>query len=378
MIRGEIKILKAVIEAVVHKITVESIEIDGVFSTVNTCNTLYLNTGKVLTIGGVKYRVTEFVINEYFTLKPLRGTSTIDPSLTEITIPNPRFYDGTPRRVQIENLNDKKSPDYQSPIIWLLMWVEIKGAEDKNSSYIRSTIEGANLFFLDDCDHADWNQEDHRVEVWEPMENEMWHIFRALEARPDIFDKDIQEPDRRYHSNFGTYLTNKGYENTILTGAWSGVQAILDIPYITDPCDCDNIEVCRPSRLLFDGVLAETVVSGGDINVIIENQDGDTPDYDYDSVTDILTVQTGGGSDPVTLTFNTDPITSTPAGQAKAISFKNSAGTNIGTETIDTANVFEAVQADMVMPIYVSPDLVTVVDTVTIVAGVVPNFTIDC
>lgn len=338
MIRGEIKILKAVIEAVVHKITVDSIVIDGLYSTVNTCNTLYLNTGKILTIDAVKYRVTEFVLNEYFILKAVKGTSTINPALTEITIPNPRFYDGTPRRVQIENLNDKEQPNYQSPIIWLLTWVEILPPEDKNTSYIRSTIQGANIFFLDDCNPKDWNQEDHRVEVWEPMENEMWHIFRTLEARTDIFDKDIQEPRRRFHSNFGTYLTNKGYENTILTGAWSGVQATLDIPYITDPCDCDEIIVCAPARLLLDGVTAETIDAGSDLNVIIENQDGDTPDYSYDTDTDVLTVQTGGGGD-VTMTFNTDPVTSTPAGDSKAITVRNSDLDPIGTASTDTANV---------------------------------------
>lgn len=290
MIRGEIGLLKEVIEAIVHTIEVDSITISTVYSTVNTCNTLYLNTGTELTIDGTKYRITEFVLNESFTLKAVRGTTTLDTSITEITIPNPRFYDGTPRRAQAEALNDQKVPGYQTPIIWALTWVEIKGPEDKRTSYIRSTIEGLNLFFLDFCKHEDWNQQDHRTEVWEPMENEMWHIFKALELRTDIFSRDIQEPDRRFHSNFGTYLTNKGYDNTILTGAWSGVQAILDIPYIIDPCGCENIVVCAPARFLIEGVTEETIIAGGDLNITIEDQDGNPVDYSYDATTNKLII----------------------------------------------------------------------------------------
>jgi len=122
------------------------------------------------------------------------------------------------------------------------------------------------------------------------MENEMWHIFKALELRTDIFSRDIQEPDRRFHSNFGTYLTNKGYDNTILTGAWSGVQAILDIPYIIDPCGCENIVVCAPARFLIEGVTEETIIAGGDLNITIEDQDGNPVDYSYDATTNKLII----------------------------------------------------------------------------------------
>lgn len=341
MIRNEIGIFKAVVEAVVHEITVDSIVIDGVYSTVYTCNTLYLNIGKRITIGATKYKVTEFVINESFTLKAVKGTSTIDPALTSITIPNPIFYDGTPRRIQAENLNDKKVPDYQSPIICLVSLVRIKPPEDKFTSYVTSTIEGANIFFLDDCDYADWNQEDHRINIWQPMENELNHIFRALEARTDIFDRNIQKPERIFHSNFGTYLTNKGYENTIFTGAWSGVQAIFDIPYVIEPCECDEVIICAPSRFLLDGVTVETLTAGSDLNVLVKNQLGNTPEYSYDDETNILEVQTGGDCDPVSVTFNTVPVTSTPAGETKAVEIVSSLDNPVGDVIVDDAGTLK-------------------------------------
>lgn len=304
MIRNEIGLFKEVVEAVVHKLTVTEITLTATHAKIYTCNTLYLNPGKIITITGVRYRVTSFLINEWIEVKPVKGTTLPATNITEITIPNPKFYDGTPKRAQIENLNDKNVADYQGPIIWLLMWLEIKGPEDKRTSYIRSTIEGANLFFLDDCEPADWNQEDHRINVWQPMENELDHIFRALEARPDIFSRDIQRPDIRPHSNFGTYLTNKGYENTILTGAWSGIQAILDIPYIIDPCGCSEVTVCGPVRVVMNEVAVDEIPANSDYNLTIVDTNGDDPLESYDDVTKTAVVAAAGGSTPVDITVN--------------------------------------------------------------------------
>lgn len=295
--RGEIQLLKQVIEAVVHKIFVDEVEIIGQTAKIYTCNTLYLNTGKLITIEDIEYRVDSFIINEYIIVSPRTAGDDLPPTdLEDFTIPNPRYYDGTPKRAQIENLNDKETAGYQGPIIWFLMWVEIAPPDDVRFSKVRSTIQGANIFYLDDCNEQDWNQEDHQTEVWGPQENEMWHIHNALKARSDIFDRDINDPARRYHSNFGTYLTNKGYEKTILTGAWSGVQAIVDIPYIIDPCECESVQVCRPVRFLIESVTQQEINAGGDLNLTIEDQDGNTPDYSYDVNSATLTVQTGGGS----------------------------------------------------------------------------------
>lgn len=297
MNRSEIDILKEVVDAIVYKITVTQVELLTGAAKIYTCNTIYLNTGKIITIDSVKYRITEFLDNTYIIVKPVKGTTLPSTSLTEFTVDNPIFYDGTPRRVQIENVNDKEKPDYQGPIIWLLNWVDILPPEDKRTSIVRSTIQEANLFFLDDCNREDWNQEDHRKEVWKPMENLMWIVYKALEQRQDIFHRDIQQPERRFHANFGEYLTNKGYDGTILTGAWSGVQATLDIPFIIDICDdCEKIEICKPARFLIEGTTVETIPAGGDLNITIEDQDGNTPDYDYDPSNGTLTVQTGGAS----------------------------------------------------------------------------------
>lgn len=313
MIRNEIGLFKEVVEAVEHKLTVTEITVTATHAKIYTCNTLYLNTGKIITglLPSVttKYRITSFVINEYIEVKPVKGTTLPATNITEITIPNPHFYDGTPRRVQAENLNDKKD-NYQGPIIWLLTWVKIKGPENKRTSYVRSTIEGANIFFLDDCNPADWNQEDHRIEVWQPMENEMRHIFKALEARPDIFSRDINEPDVTPHSNFGVYLTNKGYENTILTGDWSGIQATLDIPYIIDPCDCEKVVVCRPARLQINSTTVDSIPAGSDFNLNVEDTDGNNPVVSYDDITHTLVTE-AAGTTSINITNSNDTFSAT-------------------------------------------------------------------
>lgn len=96
---------------------------------------------------------------------------------------------------------------------------------------------------------------------------------------------------------------------------------------------------CLPVNFLIDGVQSEVIQSGTDFDLTIENQDGNTPDYAYNSATDTLTVQTGGGDcNPVTMTFNTDPITSSPSGGSKAIVVRNSDLDPVGFAAVDTAS----------------------------------------
>lgn len=103
---------------------------------------------------------------------------------------------------------------------------------------------------------------------------------------------------------------------------------------------------CDPVTLSLDTDVIASITSGDSYNITLEDADGNPVVWIYDAPTKTLTIQLGT-CDPVTFTFNGDTITPTPSGEAKAILFKNSAGTNLGVVTTDTANTFKATASDI-------------------------------
>jgi len=80
-----------------------------------------------------------------------------------------------------------------------------------------------------------------------------------------------------------------------LAGTFSGVQAILDIPYIIDPCDCEKVQVCKPVRFLINGESKQNITSGTDFDLTVEDESGNDPVVSYDITTKKLIVLNGGG-----------------------------------------------------------------------------------
>jgi hypothetical protein len=272
MVRQEITILEQILDNIVHTILVDSVENTDDTSIIYTCNTLYLNTGKFVTINDVEYKVESFVLNTSLTLSPVDSDELVDEATESFIIDTPNFYHGTPRRATIENEQDQEV-FYQGPMIWLLEWVDILPPENKDSSLVRSTIAGANFFFLDDCNNEDWNADDHYREIIDPMENELNYIFSALDLRLDIFG-ELTPPKRRPHVDFGSYITDRGYDKTLLTGRLSGYQATMDLPFVIDPCECDElINICSPVTLTINGVSFDDLPAGTNkvIQVVDQN-----------------------------------------------------------------------------------------------------------
>ncbi len=135
-----IKILEELIETTAHTIKVSSVvdNGDGTF-TLYVNFTYYLNTLKSVTIDGIKYRVTAFVLNESLTLK-----GSIIPTETEFDIDPPEFRHGTPQKVDGE-IENKTTKSY--PIIWLLEFLKI----DYNDNFEITTTAtpSLNLFPID-------------------------------------------------------------------------------------------------------------------------------------------------------------------------------------------------------------------------------------
>lgn len=337
---GEILILRDLIEALIHTVTVDSIDDDDE-TKVYVCNTYYLHTGSFFTIDDVKYTVQSFKINAWIKL----DVALPDPTAT-FDIPIPSFYHGTPHAATEETTEAANVPGYQGPIIWLLEWVDIAGPADEFTSAVRSTIVGGNLFFLDDCNFADWDTDKHHEELVIPMQNEFDFVLSAIKNRLDIFG-DLNTSQRRIrpHADFGRYLNDEGYVGTLLAARMSGIQVIMDIPYIIDLgcCTDSEIKLCVDSQVYFNGDKMKDLSAGEIEDFVIRNSDGTIGGTKVDD----LTYETlAGGGDPTTSSYNGVGLTDTPSGEDKAITGKDSAGANIGTVSADTANALDIVVAD--------------------------------
>lgn len=105
---------------------------------------------------------------------------------------------------------------------------------------------------------------------------------------------------------------------------------------------------CADSVLNVNGVFLSNIPSGEQFYLVVVDTNGlQVGDVYGDTI--IVPAQT---ADPVTMTFNTAPITSTPAGGSKAITVRVSGGgSNIGTKVTDTASSL-IVEVDGVGDIY--------------------------
>lgn len=74
------------------------------------------------------------------------------------------------------------------------------------------------------------------------------------------------------------------------------VKFTFDVIY-KPKCNVSITPVCSPAVLMFDGNLADTILSGTSYNVLVKDQNGNTPTYSYNQPSKELTVQTDGGSD---------------------------------------------------------------------------------
>lgn len=81
------------------------------------------------------------------------------------------------------------------------------------------------------------------------------------------------------------------------------VRFTFDVIYKPN-CNVNIPTVCAPVVIQLDAVLIETIASGGTLNIIVVNQDGDAPSYVYNPTDHTITVQTGGGSSPINVIVN--------------------------------------------------------------------------
>jgi hypothetical protein len=96
------------------------------------------------------------------------------------------------------------------------------------------------------------------------MANEIDFIIKVIKKRRDLFG-EIESHDVTGHTNFGEYITNKGYDKQILTDQVSGCQLQLSLPYVVDVCENSSVvvSICNPVSIYENAVFKEYVQAGG-------------------------------------------------------------------------------------------------------------------
>lgn len=143
-------------------------------------------------------------------------------------------------------------------------------------------------------------------------------------------------------------------------------------------CNSTLPPVCSGVSVSVDGVFSEVVPAGGVYNCVTSGSNPLDITVNGDLVYDQITTDknfTVVDQDDNQIGFLDGPDKWLI--ENSVVTVKNSADDVLDTVSVLAFNSAESVIPDVVMPIYESPDLVTPVATVTIVAGVIPNFTID-
>lgn len=304
----------------------------------HSCNTEWATIGDTITIDSIDYLIVEFVINEYLIV-----TGPSLPVQLYFQLSAPTFEYGNHRKVAVER-DKQKDKRTITPMIYMML-VRNNRVKDYDSAY---SFDGdARFFFLGTYNEKKDDIDTHQQEVIEPMRAMAKYFREKWNEREDIFEQ-ITECAEQDWMNFGSPQI-WGNNPRIFDENLSGVENAFTILSTAEEDCCQQIVSlsCLPVTLSLDTDVVASIASGDSYNITLKDQDGNPVTWSYNAPLKTLTVQTGGSCDPVTFTFNGDTITPTPSGEAKAILFKNSAGTNLGVVTTDTVNTFEATASDI-------------------------------
>ena len=272
-------------------------------------NTKWLTAGYNITIGLVTYKVVSFVCNTSFIVS---GASL--PTVLTFDLYVPIFKHGTIKKVS-EELDSMASFSDKLPLIFLHEIVEEKYHLDALDS-IDADVD-VRLYFLTDCDYANWTQLQGDDLGVRPMRSLCNEFIKSLTISQYISELTGIGNVKNYNI-FGNYNDNGTIKN-IFNMYLSGVELKVTIPFVKN-CECcinntldnrpapgyvydaigsllavlysNDIYVtgtpCAPVTIknLETGATITTVASGGEYNVTVLTEIFDTIDNNTTTIID--------------------------------------------------------------------------------------------
>ena len=205
--------------------TIDSLIVNGGDSyTFNTCNTGWIRIKSIVSIGGNDFEVTSFVQGESFT-----ATSTSDPAgETTFTLPNVNYFHNTRfgQRAEVGEIPDIND---RVPMFWL--YEVFEETFNNDDELVLDRTSPLRLFFLDNSNFEDWNNDEHYTFIINPMLNLAESFIEFLKNNPRI--QQFEQHLVTSHKNFGE-VSDSGHVASYLGDEVSGVQVRITLPIDKD------------------------------------------------------------------------------------------------------------------------------------------------
>lgn len=286
--RGSENVIAAVssiVSQMTPVVTITANVADGSNWRLSTCNTYWITTGMILTIGGESFRVESFVEDSYIVV-----SGDAQPVGTWFQLSAPEFWHGTHRKVDAERKNKQ---DVRNWIVYLPIPDVLElGDEDSEYSY------EANIrpLFLTGYDQRYDNIAQQQSLYINPANKMADYYLDVLEDNNNSFEYP-EDITRKEWPNFGD-PTIWGNDKLIFNQRLSGVELRhrLQVFYGVE-CECavDSVENCAPANIYINGNLEDTVNSGDDFDLTIVDTDGNEVLDSYDPNTNTAVVPAAGG-----------------------------------------------------------------------------------
>ncbi len=203
---------------------------DGTY-TLNTTNTYWLHANQDIVIGGNKYTIIDFVINESITIKDINSAG--EPIVNVFNIPAPLFIHGKTVKASKE-LAEQKDVFLRLPFIWLYEVLSETTIIDRLNPWgLESTPI---IYFMDEAQSENWTSADHKVQILDPLRQMIQYFMFIIESNKSLYrTPDSYNTEAR--ANWGRFVSDRGAVGRFFNDQLSGHKLDFDLVASKKACD---------------------------------------------------------------------------------------------------------------------------------------------
>ena len=309
---------------------------DGTY-TLTTTNTYWLHANQDIVIGGNKYTIIDFVINESITIKDINSAG--EPIVNVFNIPAPLFIHGKTVKASKE-LAEQKDVFLRLPFIWLYEVLSETTIIDRLNPWgLESTPI---IYFMDEAQSENWTSADHKVQILDPLRQMIQYFMFIIESNKSLYrTPDSYNTEAR--ANWGRFVSDRGAVGRFFNDQLSGHK--LDFDLVASKKACDTRLQINPCLVGVTVTTTDETVLGandGTATANVTNAQGNIT-YLWDDPLAQTTQTATGLSAGIYTVIVTDDIITNPACTAS-----NSGTVAAGTVTNpdDLSNLVGWVKAD--------------------------------
>lgn len=214
-------------------------DLGGDLYKLNSCDTMHLTVGKVVTIDAVEYTITDFVLNSYVTVS---GSTPV--TATEFEAYPFFFFNGSLSDTNIERFGAKQYQLNQIPFMWNRTPYTSDELDTENGSNI-AEINSLTWYLLDasrpfangDGANSSWFDEEFNTYIIEPLKN-FWEkrVKKYIDTNQQIFG-EYTGVNVRNLPHIGQE-DEKGTYEALFDEHLTGIEVRLNLEFMFQGCEC--------------------------------------------------------------------------------------------------------------------------------------------